>query len=86
MSCKEVKEQTGIRLTSEFRCRDLKAASFDDYEFIIPGALYNHNDTDGDGVDDYLGTFSRTIRTTEIRLLRSQLMEKRKLVGISDQR
>ena len=59
VSCKEVKEQTGIRLTSEFRCRDLKAASFDDYEFIIPGALYNHNDTDGDGVDDYLGTFSQ---------------------------
>lgn len=59
VACKEIKEKTGIRLTSEFRCRDLEAADFSDYQFIIPGALYNQNDTDGDGMDDYLGTFNQ---------------------------
>lgn len=57
--CKHCQKETGIRLTSEFQCRDLKAESFEDYGFIIPGALYNKNDTDEDGMDDYLGTFNQ---------------------------
>ncbi len=57
--CTECVKETGIRLTSEFRCRDAGAESFDDYGFIIPGALYNKNDTDEDGIDDYLGTYSQ---------------------------
>lgn len=59
VSCVRCMEKTGIRLTSELRCRDFKAESFDDYGFIIPGALYNKNDTDEDGIDDYLGTFNQ---------------------------
>ena len=49
--------KAAIHLTSDFRCRARAAGSLDDYQFLIPGALYNKNDTDGDGMDDYLGTF-----------------------------
>ena len=49
--------EAAVHLTSDFRCRDRKARCLDDYQFLIPGALYNKNDTDGDGRDDYLGTF-----------------------------
>lgn len=49
--------ETAVHLTSDFRCRGGAACSLDDYQFLIPGALYNKNDTDGDGRDDYLGTF-----------------------------
>jgi len=59
VSCQMVSAATGNRLTSEFRCRDILADDFDDYQFVIPGALYNKNDTDGDGMDDYLGTFNQ---------------------------
>jgi hypothetical protein len=55
--CNEAQPGSAVRVTTEFRCRDEKAASFDDYQFVIPGALYNKNDTDLDGMDDYLGTF-----------------------------
>jgi hypothetical protein len=50
---------TAIRITSEFQCGGGKSSSFDDYHFIVPGAFYNKNDTDGDGTDDYLGTFNQ---------------------------
>ena len=55
----EVKKETAVRLTTEFDLVDSKAKSFDDYGFIIPGALYNKNDTDHDGIDDYLATFNQ---------------------------
>lgn len=55
----EVKKETAVRLTTEFDLVDPKAKSFDDYGFIIPGALYNKNDTDHDGIDDYLATFNQ---------------------------
>lgn len=51
-----------VRLSSDFDCFDGRAASFGDYQFVIPGALYNRNDGDGDGIDDYLGTFAQDYR------------------------
>ena len=48
-----------LRWTIEMRCKDENAANFDDYQFIVPGSFYNKNDTDFDGQDDYLGTFSQ---------------------------
>lgn len=48
-----------LRWTLELRCRDAFADSFEDYQFVVPGAMYNKNDTDFDGKDDYLGTFSQ---------------------------
>lgn len=59
VECVHVQKTTGIRLTSEFRCRGDKELTFDDYQFIIPGAFYNKNDTDEDGMEDYLGTYSQ---------------------------
>lgn len=58
-----------IRLHTEFECRDNRARSFDDYQFIFPGAFYNKNDTDGDGMDDYLGTFSQDYKDDRNPLL-----------------
>ncbi len=58
-----------IRLHTEFECRDHRAGSFDDYQFIFPGAFYNKNDTDGDGMDDYLGTFSQDYKDDRNPLL-----------------
>ncbi len=55
--CIRFKKVTGIRLTTEFRCRGEQEKSFKDYQFLIPGAFYNKNDTDGDGIEDYLGTY-----------------------------
>jgi hypothetical protein len=51
-----------VRLTSEFQFSDGMAKSFDDYKIIVPGAVYNKNDTNGDGADDYLGTFNQDYR------------------------
>lgn len=59
MICIKCQKVTGIHLTSEFRCKALKEESFKDYQFLVPGSLYNKNDTDEDGIDDYLGTFNQ---------------------------
>ena len=59
VNCIKAQESTGIRLTSEFRYKDSKAISFHDYQFIVPGSFYNKNDTDEDGIDDYLGTYNQ---------------------------
>lgn len=48
-----------IRWTTVFRCAATGAKSFDDYQIIVPGSVYNKNDTDRDGRDDYLGTFNQ---------------------------
>ena len=47
-ACTRFTEETGIHLTTEFRVRGSRESSFDDYQFVIPGAFYNKNDTDGD--------------------------------------
>lgn len=58
-----------IRLHTEFECGDNGAESFEDYQFIFPGAFYNKNDTDGDGRDDYLGTFNQDYKDDRNPLL-----------------
>ncbi|THE11847.1 hypothetical protein E1I69_13245 [Bacillus timonensis] len=55
--CEEAKPHSAVRFNTDFRCKDSNASSFDDYQFVVPASLYNKNDTDNDGVDDYLGTF-----------------------------
>ncbi|WP_346906111.1 hypothetical protein [Faecalicatena orotica] len=59
LECIRCVKETGIHLTTEFRCRGGLEKSFDDYQFIVPGAFYNKNDTDEDGVEDYLCTYSQ---------------------------
>jgi hypothetical protein len=39
-----------------------EVCGLDDWEFCVPGALYNKNDTDHDGVEDYLGTYTQDYR------------------------
>jgi hypothetical protein len=39
-----------------------EAETLDDWEFCIPGALYKKNDTDHDGIEDYLRTYTQDYR------------------------
>src|SRR4051794_3774505 len=50
----------GVRL--ELRATADGAASFDEWQLFVPGALYNRNDTDFDGREDYLGTYVQEYR------------------------
>lgn len=59
VTCTRGTQKEGIRVTTELRISDKTAKSFDDYQIIFPGAFYNKNDTDLDGMDDYLGTFNQ---------------------------
>jgi hypothetical protein len=34
----------------------------EDWQFYLPCTLYNRNDSDGDGVEDYLGTYAQDLR------------------------
>ena len=52
----KVEKETGIRLTTELCCLGERETYYGDYQFLIPGAYYNDNDTDQDGIEDYLGT------------------------------
>ena len=59
VTCILAEEETAIRVSTEFHCGAKQAKNFEDYQFVIPGAFYNKNDTDQDGQDDYLGTFEQ---------------------------
>ena len=50
----------GLRI--ELRALTTREAGFEAWQFCIPGALYNRNDTDHDGVEDYLGTYVQDYR------------------------
>ena len=59
----------GVRV--ELRA-DTDAADADahgDWQFFIPGSLYNRNDTDHDGVEDYLGTYTQDFRDDRLASL-----------------
>ena len=59
VACISAEKETAIRISTEFHCKSKHAKNFDDYQFVIPGAFYNKNDTDQNGQDDYLGTFEQ---------------------------
>lgn len=59
VKCLEAYEGAAVRWTTNFGCIADGAESFDDYQIIVPGSVYNKNDTDRDGKDDYLGTFNQ---------------------------
>lgn len=61
-TCESVHAPADLRLFSDMDCTDKTAQNILDYQFVIPGALYNHNDTDFDGRDDYLGTYAQDYR------------------------
>jgi hypothetical protein len=55
----------GLRL--ELRADSCAAPG--EWQFFIPGALYNRNDTDHDGVEDYLGTYAQDFRDDRLASL-----------------
>jgi hypothetical protein len=59
----------GLRI--EFRATTVfpDVRHFEDLEFFIPGALYKRNDTNHDGVEDYLGTYVQDYRDDRLASL-----------------
>jgi hypothetical protein len=51
----------GVRLGLEVHT-EIPGADETDWQYFIPGTLYNRNDTDGDGREDYLGTYVQDVR------------------------
>lgn len=60
VSVKEAGACPGVRV--ELRAGVAIGGDSGELQFFIPGSLYNRNDTDGDGVEDYLGTFEQDFR------------------------
>ena len=51
----------GVRIALAARTSSV-AAREQEWQFFLPGTLYNRNDNDHDGVEDYLGTYSQDLR------------------------
>jgi len=51
----------GVRIEIRAVARSAGAQE-DDWQYFLPCTLYNRNDADGDGQEDYLGTFSQALR------------------------
>lgn len=69
VSCNKAQEAIPIRITTNWHISDSLADGFGDYSFIVPGALYNKNDTDNDGIEDYLGTYCQDLKDDRNPLL-----------------
>ncbi len=58
----------GLRVAFEVQT-EVPGAVESDWQFFIPAALYNRNDLDGDGREDYLGTYTQDVRDDKNGLL-----------------
>lgn len=61
-SVKVTEVGTAVGYRVELELESAVAAPSTDWQFFIAGALYNRNDTDGDGREDYLGTYLQEYR------------------------
>jgi hypothetical protein len=57
----------GIRV--ELRAEAHGDGAFENWQLFVPGALYNRNDTDEDGREDYLGTYVQEYRDDRLPCL-----------------
>ena len=64
-----VGKSPGIRVEFNAATAIPGASGINDWEFFIPGALYKKNDTDHDGVEDYLGTYTQDYRDDRLASL-----------------
>ena len=55
-------KSSGIRIEFNAETAITETEELKNWEFFIPGALYKKNDTDHDGVEDYLGTYVQDYR------------------------
>lgn len=63
----KAREGAGIRVRLEAKATGAGQRSA--WQYFLPCTLYNRNDSDGDGVEDYLGTFDQTLRDDKNGLL-----------------
>ena len=59
----------GVRVELRVDTAAPDAGGHDDWQFFIPGSLYNRNDTDHDGAEDYLGTYTQDFRDDRLASL-----------------
>lgn len=59
----------GLRIDFRAETAVPGTAGLEDWQFFIPGALYNKNDTDHDGREDYLGTYVQDFRDDRLASL-----------------
>jgi hypothetical protein len=59
----------GVRLQFEMTTCFGGHGGSDDFQYFIPGSLYNRNDTDHDGVEDYLHTYIQDYRDDRLASL-----------------
>ena len=64
----EAGTSAGLRVGLELQT-EVDDAVEDAWQYFIPGALYNRNDLDGDGREDYLGTYAQDVRDDKNGLL-----------------
>ena len=64
----EAGASAGLRVGLELQT-EVDDAVEDAWQYFIPGALYNRNDLDGDGREDYLGTYAQDVRDDKNGLL-----------------
>jgi hypothetical protein len=64
-----VGKSPGIRIELNAETAVSGARGISDWEFFIPGALYKRNDTDHDGAEDYLGTYTQDYRDDRLASL-----------------
>lgn len=62
-------ESAGLRLEFEITTCFGGNTGTDDFQYFIPGSLYNRNDTDHDGVEDYLRTYVQDYRDDRLASL-----------------
>ena len=68
MRIDEAGASAGLRVGLELQT-EVDDAVEDAWQYFIPGALYNRNDLDGDGREDYLGTYAQDVRDDKNGLL-----------------
>ena len=59
----------GVRVELRVDTAAPDAGGHDDWQFFIPGSMYNRNDTDHDGAEDYLGTYTQDFRDDRLASL-----------------
>ena len=62
LRCLESDGATALRIGTQLEYHDEEIDSFNGFRFVVPGAFYGRNDNDGDGVEDYLGTYAQDYR------------------------
>src|ERR1700730_10644454 len=77
-----LEKESGVRLLLELSPA-LTFSGYDDFRYFAPPALYDLNDLDQDGIEDYLETRSLSFREDRLNILTLLAYHEKKSVGIA---